>query len=351
MKSKLVEQIRKGRKTRKNGRVEFLSTGCTVLDLTLGGGIPVGKMINIVGDKSTGKSLLTTEFIVKNFTGLKNFNFKYDDAETGYNFNPEYIYGVKFSDESFCYSRTIEEFEWNFEKFLEQIKGSKDYSAYIIDSFDAIGSEDDAEKYKEKMKFIDKRMRGKDGKKPTGTYAMGKQKEIGNFFRLKCGDIQGQKIVFIIISQVRENIGVSFGAKYKRSGGKALDFYASQCFWLAECMKIEKSGIPIGVRIKVKVKKNKVGNPFRECFVDILFDYGVDEIGTNLNYLFGLLTKTGQDRKSGVCEWDGKEYKKEEMIEYIEENNLEGELKKKVVDKWKENEDKIKTKRKGKYIN
>src|SRR5262249_54440053 len=122
---------------------------------------------------------------------------------------------------------------------------------YILDSLDALSDE------AEKARAIDE-----------GTYAMNKAKQMSALFRRLCQEMAQYNCTLAVISQVRDNIGVTFGDAYTRSGGKALDFYCSQIVWLAQTGKIARTvkGIEriVGVDIKAKVKKNKVGLPFRE---------------------------------------------------------------------------------------
>jgi len=92
------------------------------------------------------------------------------------------------------------------------------------------------------------------------------------------------------VSQLRDKIGVTFGETKTRSGGKALDFYASQIMWLAEIAKIKRKigdvERVVGVDVKARVKKNKVGLPFRECEYPILFGYGVDDLLAMVSWLY-----------------------------------------------------------------
>ena len=99
--------------------------------------------------------------------------------------------------------------------------------------------------------------------------------------------------------------------------------------------------------------KNKIGKPFRSCFIDILFDYGVDNISTNINFLYNLKSDTGKQEeisKTDPIIWDGEEFtNRKRLIRYIEENNQEEILNQKVKDSWAEIEEKAKPKRKKQF--
>jgi hypothetical protein len=95
--------------------------------------------------------------------------------------------------------------------------------------------------------------------------------------------------MLLIISQIRDNIGVTFGETKKRSGGRALDFYASQVVWLAEIGKIKRtvSGVErvVGAHVKARCKKNKVGMAYREVELTVIFSYGVDDELSMIDWL------------------------------------------------------------------
>jgi len=112
---------------------------------------------------------------------------------------------------------------------------------------------------------------------------------LSRFFRKHVRSCEEHQITLIIVSQIRDNIGVTFGRKTKRSGGRALDFYASQIVFLANVgmvyQTIDKIRRPIGIDVKVKVDKNKVGMPYRECAFPILFGYGIDDYRACMDFL------------------------------------------------------------------
>lgn len=344
----LTEQIENhSKKEISDPVVECTSTGCDILDLIAGGGCPWGKIVNIIGDKSTGKTLIGSELIA---TAQRNYGDKlkwfYDDAEAGYSFDSKMLYGIDIVAPDDECSDTLEDFQLNLDRKLNELKDDE-YLIYILDSFDSLTTDDELEQYDKKMTAYGK------GKKPeSGSYGTSKAKGMSLFFRVMKRKIKTKKCLLIVISQVRENIGVMFGAKYTRTGGKALDFYAAQIFWLAEAEKKERLGRITGVTIKVRNTKNKIGKPFRSEFIELLFDYGVDNITTNLNYLYELKTPTGKDVgdiNTKKLIWDGTEYRLKKLIQHIEDNDLENELKLRVVEKWWALEDKILSHRKKKF--
>ena len=320
-------------------KTDLFPTGCTVYNLALGGGHPVGKIINIVGDKSTAKTLLATEVVAlaRTLYGDK-FEWWYDDAEAGYSLPVEEVYGFNIIPDEMIASETVEEFGRNIERKLDLLDDGK-YFIYVLDTLDGLPSEAEIKRQDKIKKLLEK------GKEiDTGTYGLNKQKYMSEFFRTLCRKIKRKNCLLIIVSQVRENIGVTFGAKYVRMGGKALDFYASQVIWLAEAEKHYKKDRATGITIKAKITKNKEGKPFRQCYIDILFDYGVDDIMSNINFLYDLKTETGKQKKTEQVVWDGEKYSVRRLVRHIEQNNLEDELKNRTIQKWNDVEESISSK-------
>jgi len=387
----------------------YFQTGCTLLDLVLGGakgvlGCPAGKFINIVGDKSAGKTFLSNEFIAwSHYHFGEKFRWAYDDSESGYSFDTESMYGFEIMpmdiDERF-HSENVEDAFCNIANFARGLKKSE-FGIYVIDSLDGLTSYEQDERASERLKKFD------EGKKlEKGTMGMGKQKYLSQeFFPQLCSLIEKKNILVIIISQIRENIDPYSFEKYDRSGGKAMDFYAHSVLWLAGAKKILRKDVPVGNVVKAKTTKSKTPRPFRECFFNFIYDYGLDDIGSSVDYLFDLRTEKGElNNKSKAIKWEGgelslddlkefieknnysekfedskyfdgkydresifdfiqskKEYRekyketfgetmsRDELISYIEENELEDELRERVIEKWENFEDSIKSNRKKKY--
>lgn len=332
-----VTEIKSKKKTKKE-EVELTSTGSDIFDLIGGGGLPWGRLVNIVGDNSTGKTLLASEIIA---TAEKKYGKKlkwfYDDAEAGYTFNSSAIWGVDIVAEDDECSETIEDFELRLDTLLNKMKPDERL-IYVLDSFDSLTTEDEKKDHAERLKAIEK------GKKAPGSYGTSKSKRSSELFRIMKRKIKDKNCLLIVVSQVRENIGVMFGAKYARMGGKALDFYSAQIFWLAVAEKHGKKGMSTGISIKILNSKNKIGKPYRTGIVEILFDYGVDNLTTNINFLYDLKTsdkgkyKPDYDKKKLI--WQGREFNMRRLIKHIESNDLEDLLTKQVYEKWQDLEDK-----------
>lgn len=258
--------------------IEFISSGCINFDCVLGGGWPLGRMSNLVGDKSTGKTLCAIE-------AAANFARKYPDGLIFYReaeaaFDEDYaetlglpVDRVDFGEEGLGTAwETIEDIYDDLNKSCDKCLENGIPGLYIIDSLDALSSK------AELSRGIDE-----------GSYGMEKQKQLGQMFRRLVRKIRDANIHLLIISQVREKIGIGFGDKYRRSGGKALDFYASQVVFLSHMKMLKKTvgGVerPVGIRIKAKCTKNKISLPFRECEFNVRFGYGIDELPAAIEWL------------------------------------------------------------------
>ena len=251
--------------------VKFVSSGSVLLDLVLGGGWAQGRVANVVGDRSAGKTLLAIEAMI-NFSLVTDPELiRYEEAESA--FDEDYARSLGMPD-GICRgsdTRTVEDFERTLVKWVEKLPGGKP-ALFVLDSLDALS--DEAE--------MDRDI-------GEGSYGGAKAKKLSELFRKHVSLLEAKNCTLLVISQLRDNIGVMFGEKHKRSGGKALDFYASQVIWLSEIKKLDRTVSQvkriIGVEIRARAKKNKVAPPFRETDLTILFNYGVDDEESMLAWL------------------------------------------------------------------
>ena len=349
------------------GDLEFITSGSTSLDLALGGGFAFGKIVNFIGDKSTGKTLFALELIARAKQKYgKKLRWFYDDAEAGLSFNTQKMYGfeVLTEDDADRCSDTVDDLLVNVSRELDATKDDE-FLIYVVDSLDSLVGQEEIDITKEKVKAAAK---GEIYEK--GTFGMEKPKAMSRFFRVLKKKIKEKNCLLIVISQIRAKIGVTFGRKWTRTGGKALDFYAAQVLVLSEAEEYFSKGMSTGVCVRAKVDKNKLGKPYRMAYVEILFDYGVDDIISNLNYLFDMKTDTGkqkkptkvvakkgkkstedgEEKKSKGHLWDDQYFSTiQGLALYIEENNQEVLLSDAVVDKWEDLEDSVASKRKAKF--
>lgn len=391
----------------------YFRFGCMLIDLITGGdkdvlGVPGGRIFNLCGDKSSGKTYLCNEAIAWSHYLLGDkFKWMYADCERGYSFDTMKMYGFEIHDENSDAPENVEEAYYCIDRFAKSLKDDE-FGIYVLDSLDALTSQEQDERAEERLKAIE------NDKEMKGTYGMGKAKYLSQeFFPQLCKTLEDKNILLIIVSQIRDNVEFGSFEKYSRSGGKALDFYCYMVAWLATAKKITvKDGdkdVPIGGTNKIKITKGKVPRPFREGFYTFMYDYGIDNIATGVDYLFDIRTKTGEVSTpvAKSCAWENDPNKKpmdgpsvrqwiidnkwydnyrefvkgerysldtalkyvaadekkqklfdetfalvmdrDTLINYIEENGLEEELNKRVQAKWEAFEDSIKTARPGKY--
>jgi recombination protein RecA len=238
-------------------------TGSTLLDLQNGGGWALGRVVNVVGDSSSGKTLLAIEACA-NFDRLYGVEaIRYVESESAFDQDYALTLGLPpgiavISDQI----HTVEDFGDDLSDFLKRVDGPA--ALYCLDSADALSSNAEVER-----------------KIGTATYGADKAKAFSEIFRRHIAEVGKKNCCLFIISQTRDNIGNMFVPK-TRSGGKALRFYASQEVWLHEVQKERRQALGgvervVGIHVRAQNKKNKISLPFYEIDFLLLFGYGVDD--------------------------------------------------------------------------
>jgi RecA/RadA recombinase len=217
---------------------------------------------------------------------------------------------------------TVEDFFEDLEDVATKAKGP---TLYILDSLDALSDRGELERDMDK-----------------GSYGAEKAKKLSQMFRRLVRKLTNKKVTVIIVSQVRDKIGAMFGRKTTRSGGKALDFYASQVVYLAHLGTLHRmirgQKRVTAVKVKAKLDKNKISLPFREADFTIKFGYGVDDAQACIDWLH----QTKRLKGAGVSPEDKKAYLEVllEMTPAAAQRKLES-LQTLVKNNWIEIEDEV----------
>ena len=258
-----------------------LPTGATLLDLGLNGGWAMNRIVNVVGDTAAGKTLLAIEACATFAAAHGVRDIRYNEAENAFDRDYAMTVGlppnISFTGDEAPLevdrrgSRTVEEFEEDFSRWLKPRIGKGRPCMYVLDSFDALEAASEL-----KRSFGDRQ--------PGAKAALASE-----FCRTHVADIDAAQCLLMIISQLRDAIGVMFGETQVRSGGRALDFYSSQIVWLATSKRIsgKVAGVEryVGAHTMYNVKKNKIGKPFARHKLAIFYNYGIDDELSCLEWL------------------------------------------------------------------
>ena len=252
--------------------VDAISTGCLSLDLATGvGGVPRGRVIEIYGPESSGKTTLAQHIVaeVQKLGGIAAFV----DAEHA--LDPDYATKIGVNIKEMLLSQP-DSGEQALE-IVETLVRSNAVDVIVVDSVAALVPQ--------------KEIEGDMGDQHMGLQA----RLMSQALRKLTAIIAKSKTVVIFINQIRNKIGVFFGNPETTTGGNALKFYCSVRIEVRRAAQIKQGEKIIGNRVKVKIVKNKVAAPFRTCEFDIMYNEGISIAGdlVDLGSELGVVKKSG----------------------------------------------------------
>ncbi len=275
--------------------VESIPTGSLALDMAIGiGGIPRGRVTEIYGPESSGKTTLSLSVISE--AQKKGGVAAFIDAEHAFDSTYAKKLGVNLDDLLISQPDSGEQAL----DICEALVKSSAVDVVVIDSVAALVPRAEIE--------------GEMGQSHMGLQA----RLMSQALRKLTSSICKSKTSVIFINQIREKIGIMFGNPETTPGGRALKFYASVRLDIRRIENIKAGDVVVGSHVRVKVVKNKVAAPFRQAEFDIIYNEGISKTGDiiELGQTLGLIQKTGSwltynDVKIGQGKDNARTYLKE----------------------------------------
>jgi recombination protein RecA len=252
--------------------VEIVPTGSIGLDMALGvGGVPRGRIVEIYGPESSGKTTLALTIIAN--AQKQGGNAVFIDAEHALDASYAQKLGVDIANLHVAQPDTGEEAL----EIADHLVRSGAVDVVVIDSVAALVPRAEIE--------------GEMGDSHVGLQA----RLMSQALRKLTGSISKSKTCVIFINQIRMQIGVMFGSPETTAGGRALKFYASVRMDIRRIATLKEGEQAVGNRTRVKVVKNKVAAPFRDAEFDILYNEGISREGELIDYALneGVISRAG----------------------------------------------------------
>ena len=338
--SALPGQMKKKKKEKKakkeyDGNDEVMvSTGSTLLDLAIsggrkrGGGIPGGIFVEIFGPSASGKTVLLCE--IAGSVQRQGGQVMFKDPEARLNRQFAQIFDLEVDEIDYATPNTVPEVFEPVRKW--QPENTDVINGVFADSLAALSTD---------MEMDDK-----------DKYGMRRAKEFSEELRKTCRVLTERNMLLVGSNQIRTNVdAMAFGKKTSAPGGKALEFYASlrlELLWSKKLKKkkkirgreVEKV---VGIETEIFVEKSSVWAPHNKAPLIILFDYGIDDIRANLQFVkdyskHSVYTLGGENLDRSM----------DKAIQMVEEQDAVAQLKEEVIDLWEEIQEKFKVERKPK---
>jgi recombination protein RecA len=259
-------------------KVEWIPTGCFGLDELVGKGIPRGRIMEVYGAESSGKSTLSLFLMAQ----IQKAGGRVAILDAEMAFDGEYAsnIGVDISKLLVSQPTTLEESM----EIIKELVETNAFDLIVVDSVSALVPQTEAE--------------GDDFMKDTMAI---QARLMSRALRILSGPISKSKTIVLFINQIRDKVGVFFGAKTTTSGGRALKFFSSVRLEVSKGSKIEKNDVQIGNEIIVTAAKNKVGFPWKKTTLDLYYAKGIDLYADALDFggKVGVIKKTGNTYSFG----------------------------------------------------
>ena len=332
---------------------DFVSSGCTLVNLLCTGqadkAFPKGHYVLLVGDSAAGKTWLSLNTLAEAHLNpaFSEYRLIYDNVEGGASMDVGFYFGSGFADRleppGFedgvpVYSETVEQF---YRTLDDLAKGDRPF-IYVLDSMDALSSEQDLQKFQESKEGSNK-----------GNFGLSKAKANSTNLRKVISDLRRTQSILIVIAQTRESIG--FGSVFEpktRAGGNALTFYAQIELWLSVRKKLKRTvrgkKREIGTLIQCKSRKNRIAPPMGSVDFSILYQLGIDDVKSCVDYLISEGHWTKRGNRINAPEWDFSGTEKA-LIQKIESEDLQPQLISIVQGVWDELRSAVYEKRKRRY--
>ena len=332
--SQMRQRVKEEVKEKKEYDGDFgtvLSTGSTLLDLAIsggrirGGGLPGGIFVEAFGPSGSGKTVLLSE--IAGAVQRKGGDIMFADPEARLNQQFASMFGLTLTEQGYSRPDTVVELFKSANSWEPAPTKKKAINGIFADSLAALSTELEMEKVEgDKM-------------------GMKRAKDFSEQLRKFCRVIAEKNYIMVCSNQIRQNADAGpYGEKYSTPGGVSVGFYSSLRLKFTKPSKIKDKQKVVGkevsrvmgIEVEVEIYKSSIWKPYHTAPLYILFDYGIDDIRANLQYIKNFTKNTTYTVNGAKLTAS-----LEESIKMVEKQSLEKELKEQVIDLWEEIEAKF----------